>query len=800
MQVAHAQDHVTHAFLGAKQSRAVGISDDPAFFQILSSTLYQNQKLAVVRETLCNAWDAHIEAGKIDTPIEITIDEEEMFIRDFGHGIPDDLMQPIYGVYGASTKKSNKNVTGGFGLGCKAPWSYTEHFEVTSFNGGTKTIYTMTRSSAEVGGRPDITPIASFPTTETGLQVKIPLVSSYDQGEFTHLVMTVVRNGEIMAKLNGKLLDVLPFSKAQLDYIIAPKSMFSKTINVRYGNVIYPVDLHHPKLAKLLERVGLCRDLNSNPGACIILQAPADSLSITPSRETLSMTDQTKETLNQLMNDAYDLTMAQVDKYVKDITQEYVANLKPTPENLFDTTSPILRQAFPAPKNFLTTIEDVAQAIVHRSFWNYSSPSTEELAQRTRLLQKLPGYDKNLIKAYRHAMRMDEKNEPRRHYKQPRMGLNFWLYSNIVSPVNNALKSRNLNPTKFQLSLGNWFTETKAIDLDRPIDATYQEAYPLLRKFVVLAFNKTDIQERLPRFPEIKTSGGVRGVFTYQVPRSFTRMTALREAFVEAGMNVIDLTVAHPWENNVTIAPMVREKRDTKNGLPTLKGLWSGIELVVPSDPLCSNDVKERTSTPTYVVQLARGKTVFKLGDFDETTTRLIIEAYGSDTGVVTSSTQLQAWIKKGAKDLTTHVQGIVLQEYKTNPRIRHYVAYSFKRVPYIGYNLSGLLQNCREIPEVQKIFGLSSKPTANDYQVIRIAEALTILQSRYDTSDFRKEFDSVVDAIPVNKEFKDFLLSLNRNDLLHSINLTKLTNLLKSREPETAKKAVSILKIAVKG
>ena len=314
MQVAHAQDHVTHAFLGAKESRAVGISDDPAFFQILSSTLYKNQKLAVVRETLCNAWDAHIEAGKTDTPIQITITDEEMIIRDFGNGIPDDLMQPIYGVYGASTKKSNKNVTGGFGLGCKAPWSYTEHFEVTSFNGGIRTIYTMSRSSAAVGGRPDIIPIASFPTTETGLQVKIPLASSYDQNEFTRLVWEVVRNGEIMANLNGKLLDVLPFSKSQLGYIIVPSSIIRNRFNVRYGNVIYPIELMHDKLQKLLEKLAL-RDGNSS-SACIVLQAPADSLSITPSRETLSMTDQTKDTLKQLMDDAYDLTIASVEDYV----------------------------------------------------------------------------------------------------------------------------------------------------------------------------------------------------------------------------------------------------------------------------------------------------------------------------------------------------------------------------------------------------------------------------------------------------------------------------------------------------
>ena len=92
-------------------------------------------------------------------------------------------MQPIYGVYGASTKKQDATVTGGFGLGCKAPFAYSEHFEVTSWHKGTKTIYNLSRSSAEVNGKPGIFPIASFPTTESGLQVRIPL-NNGDRSEF----------------------------------------------------------------------------------------------------------------------------------------------------------------------------------------------------------------------------------------------------------------------------------------------------------------------------------------------------------------------------------------------------------------------------------------------------------------------------------------------------------------------------------------------------------------------------------------------------------------------------------------
>ena len=175
MLVAHASDHITHAVIGGKKSIDFGISDDPAFFQILSSALYKDPMLAMVRETICNAWDAHIDSGRIDQPIVITLDDDYLIIKDFGNGIPDAMIGPIYGVYGASTKKNDGRQTGGFGLGCKSPFAYTDHFEVTSCHAGTKTIYNMSKSSAQVQGKPSIVPIASFPTTESGITVKIPL-------------------------------------------------------------------------------------------------------------------------------------------------------------------------------------------------------------------------------------------------------------------------------------------------------------------------------------------------------------------------------------------------------------------------------------------------------------------------------------------------------------------------------------------------------------------------------------------------------------------------------------------------
>jgi len=40
------------------------------------------------------------------------------------------MMGPLYGTYGGSDKKNNGTETGGFGLGCKSPFAYGDHFEV----------------------------------------------------------------------------------------------------------------------------------------------------------------------------------------------------------------------------------------------------------------------------------------------------------------------------------------------------------------------------------------------------------------------------------------------------------------------------------------------------------------------------------------------------------------------------------------------------------------------------------------------------------------------------------------------
>ena len=140
MQVSQQDQFITHAVVGNSESVSMGVSDDAALMHILSSTLYTYPQLAVVREIVCNAWDAHIAAGITDKPIDVSITTDRIIIRDYGFGIAHAQIGPIYGVYGNSTKRDDSASTGGFGLGSKAPFAYTDNFEVISHHLGQKTI------------------------------------------------------------------------------------------------------------------------------------------------------------------------------------------------------------------------------------------------------------------------------------------------------------------------------------------------------------------------------------------------------------------------------------------------------------------------------------------------------------------------------------------------------------------------------------------------------------------------------------------------------------------------------------
>lgn len=190
----------------AGKTQGFGVTNDPILMGMLSTGLYGNPLRTMTQEVLFNAWDAHRMGNCQDKPIDVYInDTSGLIIRDYGPGISPDEIHPIYCIYGNSTKRKDASLTGGFGLGSKSPYAYTDSFTVTSHHGKQKSMYMMNRVSEENNGGPGMTPIIQgIPTEETGLMVTIPMKSERDMLQTYEYIKDILFLSGIKANIHYK--------------------------------------------------------------------------------------------------------------------------------------------------------------------------------------------------------------------------------------------------------------------------------------------------------------------------------------------------------------------------------------------------------------------------------------------------------------------------------------------------------------------------------------------------------------------------------------------------------------------
>lgn len=283
MQVSSSQIDNSYVVGSTQKINSFTLSNSKEFFDILSKNLYSDPVRAVIRETICNAWDSHIKAGKTNIPIKATYDDNNIVVQDFGTGIPHEDIPLVYGVFGGSTKVLDDTQTGGFGLGCKAPFAITESFTVQDIYNGIKGIYTCLRNDPDNNGLPSIRTIVKVPTDEpNGITVTIPYVEAYSENRINSIIDDVIKMGGILANDNEDI--ELPIEE---EFTIIERESGDPYTLVRYGNVVYPVDVK-----KILPN----RDFDLGD-ISIIFEAKPNTLSIAPSREGLVYDEKTVNTL-----------------------------------------------------------------------------------------------------------------------------------------------------------------------------------------------------------------------------------------------------------------------------------------------------------------------------------------------------------------------------------------------------------------------------------------------------------------------------------------------------------------------
>jgi hypothetical protein len=143
----------------------------------LRDKIYSDKIMAVVREYVCNALDEHKKhniSRAVDFGLRTVDNETSFFVRDYAKGLSEHDIRNIFGMYFRSTKSSDNNQIGGFGIGSKAGHCYTDTFLVKSFYNGVCSTYACAlgggNSGIPVG---HILKVSEEKTGETGLEVSL---------------------------------------------------------------------------------------------------------------------------------------------------------------------------------------------------------------------------------------------------------------------------------------------------------------------------------------------------------------------------------------------------------------------------------------------------------------------------------------------------------------------------------------------------------------------------------------------------------------------------------------------------
>lgn len=276
------------------KSKAFSITASPKVFKILSSDLYTNKIRAVVRELITNMIDAHALNGNPEKfIIQVPGRLDPRFVcRDFGPGMSDfdiqgdDNSPGLYNSYFSSSKAESNDFIGGFGLGSKSPFSYTDTFSITSYHKGEIRGYVAYMD----GDGPQIKPTfvkEMGPNDKTGIEIVVP-VEEKDFRNFAYEVSYIMRPFKDLAIINGLDREIDYFPDFDDYYGVNPERYWPDRggLYAIYGGIVYPID-------------GVIRERNwlSIRNEVNYIKFPMGSLDIAPSREALSLDDRTRKNI-----------------------------------------------------------------------------------------------------------------------------------------------------------------------------------------------------------------------------------------------------------------------------------------------------------------------------------------------------------------------------------------------------------------------------------------------------------------------------------------------------------------------
>lgn len=295
------------------------IAQSSKVFDFFASQTYSDKFKAIVRELVSNALDSHAEAGNTDSVDVYLPDAFDPYFRvkDHGIGMSHDFATSSFMCYSDGSTKDNSNlVIGGFGIGSKSPFAYTDQFTLRSVHNGTASVYSVFKDE---DGIPSIGLLEQKPTNEVnGVEFSLP-VEDEDFAAFTTAAQTGLPYFFERVRLHGAEVDAPHFIQRGETWAVRHRDS-GDTPQVVMGGVAYPIASHQLS-------TDLCYDSRLGPllKMPIDLFMPIGSCSVTLSRESLLYDDKTKAAIRQVLESIIDEITADIPTMFDGLAGEWGA-------------------------------------------------------------------------------------------------------------------------------------------------------------------------------------------------------------------------------------------------------------------------------------------------------------------------------------------------------------------------------------------------------------------------------------------------------------------------------------------
>ena len=317
----HAGTHNIEKSGNFEESKFSIEASSKAFF-ILSDGLYSNKILAVVRELSTNAYDSHVAANKKDVPFDVhlpTALEPFFFIRDYGTSMDHDDCMQLYTTYFRSTRNNSNDAVGCLGLGSKAPFAYADSFTVEAYLNGAKRVYNAYKDE---NGSPVFSLMHEDSTDEVdGIKVSIQ-VNSGDVHRFIHEARKVYEFFNVKPKFLGEQLSF----KKDVKILSGDNWYFSDDHHdnlIIMGQIAYPVDSY-----QLISQDDNKDSSFIQNSSGLRIYVNIGDVDITPSRESLSYSKETKRNIKTVINNIASEIAAKIETAIATQPTLFKARMK----------------------------------------------------------------------------------------------------------------------------------------------------------------------------------------------------------------------------------------------------------------------------------------------------------------------------------------------------------------------------------------------------------------------------------------------------------------------------------------